>query len=72
MGSIPGVAEFFSEEKFVYVAEVNQRRCLEKSEQWLENVDQTHLALASGKPVLTKNLSVSCFSLVVLFKFNCV
>ena len=33
------------------LAEVNPRRCLEESEQWLENVDQTHLILASGKLV---------------------
>ena len=35
---------------------VNQRRCLEESGQRLENVDQTHLVLASGKLVLHKNL----------------
>ena len=34
------------------VAEVSQWRWLEECTQWLENVDQTHLALASGKPVL--------------------
>ena len=33
-------------------ADVGQRRCLAKSGQWLENVDQTHLALVSGKLVL--------------------
>ena len=32
--------------------EVNQRCCLEESGLWLENVDQGHLVLASGKPVL--------------------
>ena len=32
-------------------AEVIQRHRLEKSGQWLENVDQTHLVPASGKPV---------------------
>ena len=36
----------------VDVVEVNQRGCLEESEQWSENVDQTHLVLASGKLVL--------------------
>ena len=36
------------------VAEVDQRRWLEESRQWLENVDQTHLVLASGKRVLQK------------------
>ena len=29
--------------------EVNQRRCLEECGQWLENVNPTHLVLASGK-----------------------
>ena len=38
----------------VDVAEVNQRQCLEESGQWLENVDRTHLVLASGKLVLQK------------------
>ena len=41
----------------VNVAEVNQRRCWDESGQWLENVDQTNLALASGKLVLQKNLA---------------
>ena len=40
--------------KIVNVAEVNQWRCLEESGQWPENVDRTHLLLASGKPVLQK------------------
>ena len=41
----------------VDAAEVNQRRCIEESGQWLENVDRTHLVLASGELVLqTKNL----------------
>ena len=35
---------------------VNQRRCLEESGQRLENVDRTHLVLASGKLVLQKRL----------------
>ena len=35
--------------KIVYVAEVNNWHCLEKIGQWLENVDQTLLVLASGK-----------------------
>ena len=30
---------------------VNQRRSFEESGRWLENVDQTHLVLASSKPV---------------------
>ena len=36
------------------VAEADQWGSLEESGQWLENVDQTHLVLASGKPVLQK------------------
>ena len=36
--------------------EVNQQRWLEESGQRLENVDRTHLALASGKLVLQKVL----------------
>ena len=40
--------------KIIDVAEVNQRRCLEESEQWLVNGDRTHLVLASGKSVLQK------------------
>ena len=47
-------SQFFSEEKIVDVAEDNQQRCLEESEQWLENVNRTHLVLASGKQVLQK------------------
>ena len=43
-------------EKMADAALVNQRCCLEKSGQWLENVDQTHLVLASGKLVLQKQL----------------
>ena len=34
------------------VAEVNQLCWFEEGGQWLENVDSTHLVLASGKPVL--------------------
>ena len=43
-----------SEEKLGNVAEVNQPHCIEESEQWLENVDQTHLELACGKLVPQK------------------
>ena len=39
LGSIPSIP------KLVNVAEFNQRRCLEESGQWLENVVQTHLVL---------------------------
>ena len=45
------------EKKIILVAEVYQWRWLEESGQWLENVDQTHLVLASGKPALQKNPS---------------
>ena len=52
-GSILRVPEIISEmTKFVAATEVNQQRCLEESGQWLENVDCTHLVLASGKLVL--------------------
>ena len=54
-GYIPSNPNFFSKEKIVNVAEVNQRRCLEETGQWLENVDRTHLVLASGKLVQHKN-----------------
>ena len=50
----PVFSKFFSEEKIIDVAKVNQRRWLEESGQWLENIDPTHLVLASGKPVLQK------------------
>ena len=46
----------------INVAEVNQRRWLEESGQWLENVDQTHLVLDSGKPVLQKKLVTLFFN----------
>ena len=51
-GLIPTNPEIFSLEKITKVAQVDQRHCLEDRRQWLENVDQTHLALASGKLVL--------------------
>ena len=51
---IPSIQDFFSVRKIVDVAEVNQRCCLDESGQWLEDVDQTHLVLASGKLVLQK------------------
>ena len=40
------------------MAEVNQRCCFEEMGQWLENVDQSHLPLTSGKLVL-QNLSAN-------------
>ena len=54
-GLIPSIPEFFSEEKIVEVAEVNQWCCLKESGQRLENVDQTHPILASNKQVPQKN-----------------
>ena len=42
-GLIPSVPVVFSEKIIVDVAEVNQRRCLEESQLWLENVGGTHL-----------------------------
>ena len=52
----PAFLKFFRG-KIINVSEVNQWRWLEESGQWLENVDQTHLVLASGKLVLQKELS---------------
>ena len=52
-GLTPSVPESVSDDKFVDV-EVNQQLCLEESGHWLENVDQNHLVLASGKPELQK------------------
>ena len=51
--------------KIINVAQVNQQRCLEESGQWLENVDQTHLVLGSGK--LEQQKSIFC-TLLVNFK----
>ena len=51
-GSMPSIPNKISEIKIFNVAEVNQQCCLEESGQWLENVNQTHLVLASGKLVL--------------------
>ena len=36
--------------KIINIAEVYKHRWLEESGPWLENVDQTHLVLTSGKP----------------------
>ena len=44
----------FSGEIFFNVAEANQQRWFAESGQCLKNVDQTHLVLASSKPVLQK------------------
>ena len=40
--------------RVINIAEVNQWRWLVESGHWLENIDRTHLVLASGKPVLQK------------------
>ena len=53
-GLIPGVPEIISVETIVDVAEVKQWCWLKASGQWLVNVDQTHLELASDKLVLQK------------------
>ena len=52
--------------------EVHQRCCLEESGQWLENVDGTHLVLASGKLVLQKSflLDPGSFKDYNLFKLK--
>ena len=53
--------------KIIYVAEVKQWCWLEESEQWLENIDQTRLALVSGKPVLQKTTrSYSCQGILAI------
>ena len=52
LGSIHRIPQKISEKTIVDVAEINQRRCLEESGQWLENNDRTHLVLTSGKQVL--------------------
>ena len=44
-----------SAENIINVVENNQR--LEDSGQWVENVDRTHLVLASGKRVLQKTIT---------------
>ena len=54
-GLITIIPELISDKKIVDVAEVNKWRCLEESGQWLENADQNHLTLGSGKLVLQKN-----------------
>ena len=63
--------KFFSEEKIINVAEVDQQRCLEESGQWLENVDQSHLVLASGNLVLQKMSHLQATKLPSFFLFPC-
>ena len=55
MGLIPSISDIFAEDKIIDVDEVSQRHWLEESRKWLENVDQIHLVLASGKLVQHKN-----------------
>ena len=49
---------------YFHVAEICRQRWLEESGQMIENVDQTHLSLASGKLVLQKNFR--CHSMLSL------
>ena len=57
LGSIPSIPEIFSAKKIIDYAKVNQWCCSEESGQCLENVDPTHLVLASGKLVQQKMLA---------------
>ena len=52
LDSIPSIPPKNFRGKVIDVAEVNQRHWVEESGLWHENVDRTHLHLASGKPVL--------------------
>ena len=54
LGSIPSVPQKNFRGNIIKIAEVNQRNRFEKSGQWHENVDRSHLVLAGGKPVLQK------------------
>ena len=45
----------FSDGKIIDVVEVNHWGLLKESGKYHENVDQTHLELVSGKPVLQKS-----------------
>ena len=47
----------------IYVDEFNQQLWLEESGQWLENVDQTHLILASGKWQMASGYKTVVFNL---------
>ena len=52
----PGFESRHSQFFFIVdVAQANQRHCLEESELRHENVDQTHLVVASGKLVPQKS-----------------
>ena len=50
--------------QIVFVAEVDQRGCLEESGQWLENVNRTHQVLASCK-LLPQKIMIRQFSIQV-------
>ena len=56
LASRPSCLGFDFRGKIVNIAKVNQWHCLEESEQWLANVDPTHLGLASRKIVILKSL----------------
>ena len=53
-GSILGIPKNFK----LDIAEIYSGHCLE---QWLDNVNQTHLVLASGKLVLQKSKQLLSF-----------
>ena len=55
-GLVPSIPKKILKEQINDVAEVNKWRCLDESGQCLENADQTHLVLASGKLVLQRYL----------------
>ena len=52
--------------KMINVSQSHQWRWLEENGKWLENVDRTHLVLATGKPVLQKSFSLVWAVSVVL------
>ena len=51
----PGLIPSVPRKKIVDIAEVNQPGCLVERGQWPENVNRTHLVLASSKLVLQKD-----------------
>ena len=57
--------------KLIGVTQINYGRWFEESGQWLENVDQTHIVLASGKPQQEKrkrsSLATNWASLSMMF-----
>ena len=46
---IPAFPKMFQRKNFIPLAEVNRWRLLKESVEWPENVDQSHLVLASGR-----------------------